>query len=215
MIMVAVISPIRRRAAPRHRNPAFAAFDATLFTMCIVVPVSTPHVILGLLSAGARHGYELKKAHDERFPEARPLAFGQVYATLERLAKKGHVEAAEVERVDGPDRTRYRLTPDGREELSAWLSQVEPPAPFVANPLATKATIALLAADRDTATAYLRRQRDAHLDRMREFTRMKTDPAASIAQVLAADHAIAHLDADLRWLETALDRVVALEEELS
>lgn len=177
--------------------------------------MSTPHVILGLLSAGARHGYELKKAHDERFPEARPLAFGQVYATLERLAKKGHVETAEVERVDGPDRTRYRITPAGRQELTEWLGQVEDPVPYVVNPMATKASIALLAADRDTATAYMRRQRDAHLSRMREFTRLKTDPAASITQVLAADHAIAHLDADLRWLETALDRVVALEEELS
>lgn len=177
--------------------------------------MSTPHIILGLLGAGARHGYELKKAHDERFPEARPLAFGQVYATLERLATKGQVEAARVERVDGPDRTRYRLTAAGREELSTWLSQVEPPAPFVANPLAIKSTIALLVGDRETATAYLRRQRDAHLHRMREFTRLKTDPAASIAQMLAADYAIAHLDADLRWLETALDRVVALEEELS
>ncbi|GAB3218600.1 hypothetical protein GCM10027452_40610 [Micromonospora halotolerans] len=35
--------------------------------------VSTQHVLLGLLARGPRHGYELKRAHDERLPRARPL----------------------------------------------------------------------------------------------------------------------------------------------
>lgn len=84
-----------------------------LFTVCIVGSVSTSHVLMGLLVAGDRHGYDLKKEHDERFAGARPLAFGQVYATLERLEKQGHIEAVEIERVDGPDRTVYRLTGAG------------------------------------------------------------------------------------------------------
>ncbi len=177
--------------------------------------MSTGHVLMGLLSTRERHGYDLKKDHDERFPAARPLAFGQVYATLERLRKKGHVEAVEIERVEGPDRTVYRLTGDGRAALAEWLSEVEKPSPFVSNPLATKATIALLVADEATAADYLRRQRDAHLARMREYTRLKTDPQASIAEVLGADYAIAHLDADLRWLDTALDRIAALDRSLA
>jgi len=170
---------------------------------------------MGLLSTGERHGYELKKDHDARFPAARPLAFGQIYATLERLQKKGHVESLDVERVDGPDRTVYGLTEAGRVELDGWLSEVESPSPYVANPLATKATIALLVADEATAMDYLRRQREAHLVRMREYTRLKTDPNAAIAEVLGADYAIAHLDADLRWLDTALDRISALNRSLT
>lgn len=165
---------------------------------------------MGLLVAGDRHGYDLKKEHDERFAGARPLAFGQVYATLERLTKKGFIEAVEIERVDGPDRTVYRLTDAGRADLAAWVTEVEPPAPFVANPLATKATIAFLVGDADQASDYLRNQRQAHLDRMREYTRVKTDPSTPMPEVLAADYAIAHLDADLRWLDTALDRIIAL-----
>lgn len=165
---------------------------------------------MGLLAAGDRHGYDLKRAHDERFAGARPLAFGQVYATLERLEKKGHVEVVDVERIDGPDRTIYRLTDAGRTELEAWVGEVEPPAPFVDNPLATKATIAFLVGDADQASRYLQRQRDAHLDRMREYTRLKTDPSTPTPDVLAADYAIAHLDADLRWLDTALARITAL-----
>lgn len=178
-------------------------------------PVSTNHVLMGLLSGKAQHGYDLKKEFDNRFPAARPLAFGQVYATLERLAKKGLIEAIDVERVGGPDRTVFSLTERGRVELAEWLDHVEAPAPFVSNPLATKATIALLVSDQQRATTYLRRQREAHLARMREYTRLKTAPDASIAEVLDADYAIAHLDADLRWLDTALNRINHLNGDLT
>lgn len=165
---------------------------------------------MGLLASGERHGYDLKREHDLVFTAAKPLAFGQVYATLERLQKKQHVEAVEVERVDGPDRTVFALTADGRRELGRWLAEVEPPAPHVANPLAVKATIALLVGSEDQARTYLAEQRAAHLARMRHYTRLKTRPAASITEVLAADYAIAHLDADLAWLDLATDRITHL-----
>jgi DNA-binding PadR family transcriptional regulator len=176
--------------------------------------MSTGHVLLGLLATGERHGYDLKREHDDRFPESRPLAFGQIYATLDRLQKRGHVVAVDVERAEGPDRTIFALTPEGRTELNAWLAETEVPFPFVANPLAIKATIALLIANDEAATEFLRRQRAVHLDQMRAYTRAKTELGASIAAQLAADYAIAHLDADLRWLETALSRINALAKEV-
>lgn len=169
--------------------------------------MSTGHVLMGLLVSGERHGYDLKREHDQVFAGAKPLAFGQVYATLERLQKKRHVEAVEVERVDGPDRTVFALTVGGREELDRWLSEIEPPAPHVANPLAVKATIALLVGDEQQARRYLAAQRAAHLTRMRHYTHVKTAPETGLAEVLAADYAIAHLDADLQWLDLALARI--------
>ena len=176
--------------------------------------MSTGYVLMGLLSRGQRHGYDLKRDHDHRFPAARPLAFGQVYTTLERLYRQGLVEPLAVQRVDGPDRRVFRLTEAGGRDLDDWLAAVEPPAPHVANPLATKVTVALLVGDEALASDYLRRQRAAHLERMRAYTRTKTDPAASLHEVLAADYALAHLDADLRWMESALERVTTLKEEL-
>lgn len=177
--------------------------------------MTTGHVLLGLLAQGDRHGYDLKREHDERFPAARPLAFGQVYAALDRLKKQGKVTPVEVERVDGPDRTVFSLTGKGRTALDEWLDEVEPAAPFVANPLAIKASIALIASDEATASSFLHRQRAAHLARMRELTALKTDPDTSILDVLSADYALAHLDADLRWLDTALDRFSQLTQAIS
>ncbi len=176
--------------------------------------MSVGHVVLGLLSRGDRHGYDLKHDHDACFPAARPLAFGQVYATLERLAKKGHVTQIDTVRVDGPDRRVFRLTEAGRAELAEWLDVVDDPGPHVANPFMIKAIVALIAADRDVMTRYLRRQRQAHLDRMRHYTRVKIDPTSALAEVLAADYALAHLDADIGWLETALERVGEIADVL-
>jgi DNA-binding PadR family transcriptional regulator len=182
--------------------------------------MSVPHVLLALLTGGDRHGYELKHAYDARFPQARPLAFGQVYSTLERLRRDGLVEPARTEQAEGPERMCFAVTPAGRESLASWLSTVEPPAPHVANALFAKVVVALLtrAADRDAAASaasqYLRAQREAHLERMRAFTRIKTDPDALLGATLSADYAIAHLDADLRWIDTTLARVAALTEEV-
>nr|WP_269810588.1 PadR family transcriptional regulator [Kineosporia rhizophila] len=173
------------------------------------------YVMLGLLTAGEQHGYELKRSYDVRFPAARPLASAQVYATLARLARDGLVVAGEPERVAGPDRTTYTLTESGQDELAAWLQEVEPPSPFVSNPLAIKVTLFLLTAGQDGARGYLRRQRAAHLQRMREYTQVKTNPASSLVMVLEADYAIEHLNADLRWMDNALTRVSLLDKEIN
>ncbi len=176
--------------------------------------MSTPHVLLGLLVAGPRHGYDLKQAHDERLPQAKPLAFGQVYATLGRLERDGFVEQVGRDREAGPDRTSYALTADGRAQLDAWLAKVEAPAPYVTSTLFSKVVVSLLAADADRARDYLVAQRAAHVRRLRELTTVKTAPGAAVGDVVAADYAIAHLDADLRWLATTLLRVGDLHREV-
>ncbi|MFC7549208.1 PadR family transcriptional regulator [Plantactinospora sp. GCM10030261] len=176
--------------------------------------MSTAHVLLGLLAAGPLHGYQLKRAHDERLPRAKPLPYGQVYATLGRLERDGLVEQAGQDRAAGPDRTSYGITAAGRERVAAWLGEVEPPVPYVSSTLLAKVVVALLVADVEHARGYLIAQRRAHTERLRELTRIMTDPNANLGDVIAADFAIVHLDADLRWLETTLDRVADWHREV-
>ncbi|MFG2040493.1 helix-turn-helix transcriptional regulator [Dactylosporangium sp. NPDC048998] len=172
--------------------------------------MSAPYVLLGLLGGGPKHGYDLKHAYDHTLPRAKPLGFGQVYATLGRLERDGLVAQAGHDRVGGPDRTTFAITDAGRGELERWVAAVEPPAPHVAGALLTKVMVALMWPDAERAVAYLAAQRKAHTDRLRELTAAKTDPAATISDVIAADYAIAHLDADLVWLRTTLARVADL-----
>jgi DNA-binding PadR family transcriptional regulator len=176
--------------------------------------VSSSHIVLGLLAVGVRHGYEIKREHDARLPRVRPLAFGQVYSTLARLVRDGFIAEAASEQDGGPERTAYALTERGRAELVSWLSTVEPPAPYVSSVLFAKVVVALMVGDADTARKFLASQRAAHLARMRELTAAKTAAGATAVDVVAADLAIAHLDADLRWMEDTRERVAELRGDL-
>jgi hypothetical protein len=91
---------------------------------------------------------------------------------------------------------------------------VEAPAPYVTSTLFSKVIVSLLAADVDRARDYLVAQRAAHTRRLRELTTVKTTPGAAVGDVVAADYAIAHLDADLRWLQTTMQRVADLHREV-
>lgn len=164
------------------------------------------HVLLGILEQGPAHGYDLKRTHDERFPSAKPLAFGQVYAALAKLASDGLVEVAETQRGGGPERTTYAITAAGVETLETWLAATESAGPYPADELVRK-TITSLLRGADT-TEFLRRQRAKHLAVMRELLVSQANVTTAAASI-AIDHSISHLDADLRWLETAADRVVA------
>jgi DNA-binding PadR family transcriptional regulator len=177
--------------------------------------MSTPHVLLGMLAGGPRHGYDLKREHDERLPQAKPVAFGQVYSTLGRLERDGFVEQAGQDREGGPDRTSYALTEAGRARLDEWLNTVEPPSPYVTSALFTKVVVGLLTDGPDAAAGYLIAQRNAHTARLHELTAVKTAKDSTVADVVAADYAISHLDADLRWLQTTLLRVAELHREVN
>jgi DNA-binding PadR family transcriptional regulator len=166
--------------------------------------------MLGLLEAAPKHGYELKRLHD-RVIGGRGVAFGQVYATLSRLARDGLVELEGLERGEGPDRKRYRITGRCRRRLAAWIAEPVTPEIRSRPDLFSKIIIALLSGR--SATDLLDRQRAVHLEAMRELTRRKRTGALSDA--LAADYGLLHLEADLRWIELAARRLEPLRQELT
>ena len=177
--------------------------------MCIVAAMSVAHLLLGVLSEGPAHGYDLKRVHDERFPGAKPLAFGQVYAALAKLEKDGLVEVVETLRDGGPERTTYAVTPLGREELATWLATAERAGPYPADDLVRKTVTALrLGAD---AAGFLARQRAVHLAAMKDQLQLQ-DSTTDTAARIVIDHAVSHLDAELRWLESAAARVAEAGE---
>ena len=161
--------------------------------------------LLGLLESGPRHGYDLKRSYDERFGRDRALHYGQVYSTLARLLKNGLVEV-ESEPGDGPERKRYAITSAGVSDVAGWLDRPEPPEPYLQSTLYAKVVLALLTG-RDAADL-LDVQRAEHLRLMRELTRRKSE--GDLADQLICDHALFHLEADLRWLELTAARLGAL-----
>ncbi|MFF8842718.1 PadR family transcriptional regulator [Streptomyces sp. NPDC015127] len=170
--------------------------------------MSIGHTLLALLESGPRHGYDLKRAFDERFGQDRPLHYGQVYSTMSRLLRNGLVEVDAVETGGGPERKRYAITDAGITDVSQWLAHPEKPEPYLQSTLCTKLVLALLTG-RDAAEL-LATQRAEHLRLMGALTERKRH--GDLADQLVCDHALFHLEVDLRWLELAaarLDRLAA------
>lgn len=173
--------------------------------------MSIGQTLLGLLEGGPKHGYDLKRAYDERFGQNRSLAYGQVYSTLSRLLRDGLVEVGSVESGEGPDRKTYSITDAGIAALADWLDTPEKPVADLHNTLFTKLVLAVLSG-RDPH-AVLDAQRRAHMEVMRELTRRKSE--AEPAEQLVHDFSLFHLEADLRWLELAVSRLEHLTKELA
>ncbi len=169
--------------------------------------MSVSKALLGLLEAGPSHGYDLKRAHDELFSPGRPVAYGQVYATLARLLKNGLVTVDGQEAGEGPDRKRYAITDAGITDVDHWLATPESPQEYLQNTLYTKVVLALMS--HRSAGEILDTQRQEHLKTMREFNRRKQ--SGDLADQLICDHALFHLEADLRWLDLTASRLGELD----
>jgi DNA-binding PadR family transcriptional regulator len=175
--------------------------------------MSVSYALLGLLEQRPQvpsHGYELKRQYDKFFGRDKPLPYGQVYATLARLARDGRVLEKGSAPGEGPERKLYAITDQGDREFAHWLSSPETPEAHLQSILAMKMTLALLL--NRPADAYLDAQRHAHLERMRELTGMRR--SAPLIDALLIDHALFHLEADLRWIDLTTSRLDQIAKEL-
>lgn len=159
--------------------------------------MSTSTVLLSLLERAPAHGYTLKQEYDVHFGQRRPLAFGQVYQSLARFERDGLAEVIEVEAGAGPERKRYRITPDGVAVVERWVYTPTAPDVFATSTLFARVSVALMSGR--SAGSVLDEQRVVHMERMRELQQQRR--GAGPAEVLAVTYELAHLDADLRWIE--------------
>ena len=167
--------------------------------------------LLGLLDREPSHGYELKRDYDAYFGRGKPLPFGQVYATLARLARDGRATVGDAEPGAGPDRKRYVITERGRNDVEAWLMAPIPAEPHLQSELFIKVVLALMLGR--SAELYLDAQRAEHLRRMRELTDLKQ--RGEFVDALLADHGLFHLEADLRWMDLTAARLKPLADAVT
>jgi DNA-binding PadR family transcriptional regulator len=82
--------------------------------------------VLQLLGERPMHPYEMKQTMLERGQHrAIPVKQASIYDTVERLFKAGFIEPVVTNREGRrPERTIYRLTQSGADELDAWLREL-------------------------------------------------------------------------------------------
>jgi len=74
-------------------------------------------LILSLVEARPRHGYEIGKLIESRSGGRLTFALPTLYPTLLRLENRGWIKGRWVEKAGERERCFYRLTPEGRRIL--------------------------------------------------------------------------------------------------
>ena len=91
--------------------------------------VWAPHLILGLLEARPRHGYELSKLIHSRSDGQLTFHIDSLYPLLYRLEERGWIEGKWVEKAGERRRRFYKVTTEGRRVLAqqrkTWATFVE------------------------------------------------------------------------------------------
>jgi DNA-binding PadR family transcriptional regulator len=176
--------------------------------------MSVRFAVLGLLSAKGMHGYQLKTRFDRVTGGFWQLNFGQIYSTLDRLAREGLVERSCEREERDSDRKIFRITVKGKAKLDDWILRP------VAHPRALRDDlfVRLLFSDRSSAGPILRlvaRQRDVYDLEMRKLSKrkaqlekMKSDESGFLTDLLI-DAALFHAEAELSWLSHVEQKVNA------
>jgi transcriptional regulator len=76
-------------------------------------------LVLSLLEARPRHGYEITKMIESRSGGRLRFHMASLYPLLYRLEERGWLEGRWVEKAGDRRRRFYRLTPHGRKVLAA------------------------------------------------------------------------------------------------
>ena len=159
--------------------------------------------LLALLANGPAHGYELKLAMEQRFGAVLPpLNAGQIYTTLSRLQRDGLVDDDAVAQNGRPNKRVYRLTEQGRVELSGWVADSTPQTRlkddfFIKLVLARAAGIA-------DPLELIDRQRSTYLKALRDLDDIAVEDETA---ALLVEGAALHLEADLKWLDLCEQRM--------
>lgn len=86
-------------------------------------------LILSLLDAESRHGYELGKLIEARSGGRLQFQISSLYPVLYRMEDRGWIKGRWVEKEGQRGRKYYRITPEGRKALVAkqetWLAFAE------------------------------------------------------------------------------------------
>ena len=173
--------------------------------------MTVPLALLTLLeTTGSAHGFALKKRYDEILGRDRELGFGQVYSTLARLERDDLAAGVGFEHGGAAERKLYAITDAGLTEIDTWLRTPQLPGGRPTE-LFTKVILALVSGR--PAGQILDAQREVHLQRMREVTRGRAN--GDVVDRLAGDFEMVHLEADLKWVELAGQRLDQLSKELS
>jgi len=191
------VGPEKPRELPSIANAVQAVGDAG---------DSNELLLLGLLDQHKMHGYELHEFLEHRLSFLSSLKKPTAYRMLDRMFAEGLVERTAERSGRRPERMVYQLTMAGRERFMRLLREQ---LAATDRPLAP-ANVALIFSDRlapDERTGLLRKRRQSVAELRDLLSNALGFHDAGSGARLVLHHDLAHLAAELGWL----DRVIAGE----
>jgi len=166
--------------------------------------LSFRYFVLGLLDQQPMSGYDIKLLLEHLNWLVGSSSFGNIYPTLHALLEEGWVTVSVVTHQDRPPKKVYKVKEEGRRALQEWFER-----PIPSN-LSQKAFVMRLILAQDLSLgglmAHLQQRRAhvvAHCDALKELS--GESDKADMGWQLALDYGLAVADAELGWLDRALD----------
>jgi DNA-binding PadR family transcriptional regulator len=160
------------------------------------------------LSDGPKYGLQLQQDFEEKTAEVWPINIGQVYQTLQRLERDGLIEAVDDGESEGRQKG-FKLTEQGRAELTEWLETPPDMSSPPRDELVIKVLVALGLPWADLQDL-LQVHRRHLVELMQRYTHLKADaPEGELALALVLDAELFRLDSIVRWLDSAEARLRA------
>lgn len=165
-------------------------------------------LLLSLLLAGPKSGYELHRVVREHGELYADLKKANVYYLLEHLAEYGYLERQAESGAPGPrgERLIYSLTEKGREKFEDLLRQVL--RTYEPLPSTIGAAVVLVShLPQDEAIRLLEERRETIAERRAKVAALTSAEIQDTLVGLAIDHLLALIDADLTWTDRTLGRL--------
>lgn len=171
-------------------------------------------MLLGLLLRGSRHGYELNQtihAHGVIYADMKKA---NVYYLLSRIAEQGLVTMESEASVHGPrgEKLIYTITDAGRQRFADLLRLVlqhyEPQHSGIEVAIVLLDTLS--AAEAIDLLGERRRNAVARANTIANEFDFNVDRPLPVA--LAADHLLSTVEAEIAWIDRALERLGALSD---
>lgn len=164
-------------------------------------------LLLGLLSDGEAHGYELHEFLAEKLAFLSDLTRPTAYRLLDRMHQEGLL-ARETERAGKrPERMRYSITDQGRERLDALL-RTQLSSLDVIKPAGNVALLFMQRVPRKEAAELLSQRKRELEGRQARILAHVAELPAHTPTLLILERNLALIEADIGWLEKQIARLL-------
>ena len=165
------------------------------------------YAILGILAGGSKNGSAVRRELNQLLAGIWTVNQGQVFATLERLARDRLATVEERRAAAAPGRRTFAVSAAGRRALGRWLERPSGAAPPCS---LLPARLALHAWADDTASIVrLLGEQRARCDALARLLPRPRGDRTSTGRDLVAETALRHVAAELQWLALVERELVA------